>query len=90
VFAAVGASGFGNSAIGSIMGPGQHNWDISLIKNTKITEGLNFQFRSEFYNVWNHAQFNPPINNRADATFGDILSSSVPPRIVQFAVKLIF
>lgn len=85
-----GATGFGDSAIGSIMGPGQHNWDISLIKNTKITEGLSVQFRTEFYNVWNHAQFNPPINNRGDATFGDILSSSVPPRIMQFALKFLF
>ncbi len=84
------ATGFGNSAIGSIMGPGQNNWDFSLMKNTKITEGLSFQFRTEFYNVWNHAQFNPPINNRADATFGQIQSSSVPPRIMQFAVKFLF
>jgi Carboxypeptidase regulatory-like domain/TonB-dependent Receptor Plug Domain len=83
-------TGFGNSAVGAIMGPGQNNWDFSLMKTTKITEGLSFQFRSEFYNIWNHAQFNPPINNRADATFGQIQSSSVPPRIMQFAVKFLF
>lgn len=85
-----GATGFGNSMIGSISGPGQNNWDFAILKNTKITEALNLQFRTEFYNIWNHAQFNPPINNRADATFGDILSSSVPPRIMQFALKLLF
>ncbi|HUK46459.1 MAG TPA: TonB-dependent receptor [Terriglobales bacterium] len=83
-------TGFGNSAVGSIMGPGQHNWDISIIKNTKVTEGLTAQFRAEFYNVWNHPQFNPPVNNRADATFGQIQNSSVPPRIVQLALKFIF
>jgi len=72
------------------MGPGQNNWDFSLMKTTKITEGLSFQFRAEFYNIWNHAQFNPPINNLADPTFGQIQSSSVPPRIMQFAVKFLF
>jgi len=85
-----GGLGFGNSAVGAIMGPGQFNWDLSLIKNTKITEGLTMQFRTEFYNVWNHAQFNPPVNNRADVTFGQIQNSSVPPRIMQFALKLLF
>jgi hypothetical protein len=85
-----GATGFGNSAIGSVMGPGQNNWDFSLMKTTKITEGLSFQFRTEFYNIWNHAQFNPPVDNRGVATFGQIQSSSVPPRIMQFAVKFLF
>jgi hypothetical protein len=85
-----GATGFGNSAIGSVMGPGQNNWDMSLQKNTKITEGLTVQFRTEFYNIWNHAQFNPPVNNVGVGTFGQIQSSSVPPRIMQFALKLLF
>jgi len=87
----VGAgTGWGNSAVGSIMGPGQNNWDLSIIKHTKITEGLTTEFRAEFYNVWNHAQFNPPVNNVGDATFGQVQNSSVPPRIVQFALKLLF
>ena len=80
----------GDSGVGALMGPGQHNWDISLIKNTKLTERLNTQFRAEFYNVWNHPQFNPPVNNIADTTFGQIQNSSVPPRIMQFAVKFLF
>ncbi len=85
-----GGTGFGDSAVGAIMGPGQFNWDISLLKNTKITEGLSMQFRTEFYNVFNHAQFNPPVNNVADSTFGQIQNSAVPPRIMQFALKLLF
>ncbi|HTU46929.1 MAG TPA: carboxypeptidase regulatory-like domain-containing protein [Bryobacteraceae bacterium] len=85
-----GGTSFGDSGVGAIMGPGQHNWDMSLIKNTKITERLNTQFRAEFYNVWNHPQFSPPANNVAASTLGDITSSSVPPRVVQFALKLIF
>jgi hypothetical protein len=85
-----GATGFGDSPIGSVMGPGQNNWDFSLMKTTPITEGLSVQFRTEFYNVWNHAQFNPPVNNLGAATFGQIQSSSVPPRIMQFALKFLF
>jgi hypothetical protein len=85
-----GATGFGNSRVGSIFGPGQNNWDFSAIKNTKITEALGLQFRAEFYNIWNHSQFNPPVNDRSNTFFGGIFSSSVPPRVVQFALKLIF
>jgi len=85
-----GGTGFGNSAVGAILGPGQFNWDISLLKNTKITEALTLQFRTEWYNVWNHAQFNPPVNNVGFSTFGQVQNSSVPPRIMQFALKLLF
>jgi hypothetical protein len=85
-----GGFGWGNSAVGSITGPGQNNWDLSIIKNTQITEALNLQFRSEFYNVWNHAQYNPPSNNINSASFGQITSSSVPPRVIQFGLKLLF
>ncbi|HEY4710168.1 MAG TPA: TonB-dependent receptor [Candidatus Acidoferrales bacterium] len=85
-----GATGFGNSQVGAIMGPGQNNWDFSLIKNTKITEGTSLQFRTEFYNIWNHPQYNPPVNTRGDVGFGGIFSSSVPPRILQFALKYSF
>ncbi len=85
-----GASGFGNSGVGAIWGPGQHNWDISIIKNTKITEGTSIQFRAEFYNIWNHPQFNPPVNDASNTFFGKIFSASVPPRIMQFALKYTF
>ena len=88
----VGAgTGFGNSQIGSIIGPGQFNWDLSLIKNTKVTEWGTLQFRAEFYNIWNHPQFNPPAGTDINAAnFGIINSSSVTPRIVQFALKFLF
>ena len=85
-------TGFGNSKIGSIVGPGQFNWDLSLIKNTKVTEWGTLQFRAEFYNIWNHPQFNPPagVDISTPATFGLVDSSSVTPRIVQFALKFLF
>jgi hypothetical protein len=82
-------TGFGDSGVGAIMGPGQQNWDMSLLKDTKVTEGTSLQFRAEFYNIWNHPQFNPP-ENAVGATLGEITSSSVPPRVVQFALKFLF
>ncbi|HXQ27389.1 MAG TPA: hypothetical protein VN822_13350 [Candidatus Acidoferrales bacterium] len=46
------------------------------------------QFRTEFYNVWNHPQFSPPASNdAANPSFGKIFSTSVTPRVMQFAVK---
>jgi len=84
--------GYGNSAVGSVMGPGQFNFDMVLIKNTKIWEHGTIQFRAEAFNVWNHAQFNPPSGNdmNVPATFGKITSTSVTPRVFQFGLKYIF
>ena len=73
------------------MGPGQFNWDMAILKNTKITEWGTLQFRAEFFNIWNHAQFNPPGNNVNDPTnFGVITSSSNTPRVIQFGLKFLF
>jgi Carboxypeptidase regulatory-like domain len=84
--------GFGNSKTGSVLGPGQFNFDMALLKNTKITEGLTLQFRVEAFNIWNHAQFAPPagIDVNTAATFGKITATSVTPRVMQFGVKLLF
>ena len=54
------ATDYGNSAIGIATGPGQFNWDISIVKNTQITERVRMQFRSDFYNAFNHPQFASP------------------------------
>jgi Carboxypeptidase regulatory-like domain/TonB-dependent Receptor Plug Domain len=84
-------TGFGDSKIGSILGPGQWNWDLSILKDTRITEGTNLQFRAEFYNIWNHAQFAPPAGNDINgASFGIVNATSVTPRVVQFALKFQF
>jgi Carboxypeptidase regulatory-like domain len=84
-------TGWGNSQIGIITGPGQWNWDMSLQKNTKVTEWGTLQFRAEFYNVWNHPQFSNPLSTSFTApTFGQINSTSVAPRVIQFGLKFLF
>lgn len=90
-----GGTGFGNSGQAIIAGPGQFNWDMALIKNTKITEGTSLQFRTEFFNIWNHPQFDPPFGNNVSTTssaapFGIITSTSTTPRVIQFALKFSF
>jgi Carboxypeptidase regulatory-like domain len=85
-------SGFGNSSIGSIMGPGQFNFDMSIIKSTKLWEHGTLEFHVDAFNVFNHPQFNPPYANdvNAPATFGEITSTSVTPRVFQFGLKYLF
>jgi len=86
-------NGWGNTGVGILYGPSQHNWDISIIKNTTIREGQSFQFRTEFYNAFNTPQFGNPdtaVQNIASGTFGTITTTSVNPRIIQFGFKYIF
>jgi hypothetical protein len=91
---------YGNSGAGIILGPGQFNWDISILKNTRLTERQLLQFRTEFFNTFNHPQFNNPNSNGgflsnavpdvASGAFGHITTTSVNPRIIQLALKYNF
>jgi len=83
---------FGNSGSGIILGPGNFNWDISIIKTFQITERQQVVFRSEFFNTFNHPQFSNPVGTAIStpSTFGEITSTSVNPRIIQFALKYYF
>lgn len=86
-------TGFGDSGVGIMSCCTQLNFDMGIIKDTRvggIREDSTLQFRAEFYNLFNHPQFNPPGNNRNSATFGDITSSAVPGRILQFGLKYTF
>jgi hypothetical protein len=92
-------TGYGDSGSGIILGPGQFNWDMSLLKTTKITERQMVQFRAEFFNIFNHPQFTNPnasqgavfsLPDRASGSFGQITSTSVNPRVIQFALNYIF
>lgn len=87
--------GFGNAGVGILDGPGQQNWDLSLMKRFALSwpkESTSLEFRSEFFNAFNHPQFGDPNLDftSPDHTFGQISTTVVNPRVVQFALKLTF
>jgi outer membrane receptor protein involved in Fe transport len=80
---------FGNLGRNALRGPGFEQWDLGVNKTFRITERLRLQFRSEFFNVLNHTNFGNPNQQFGSSAFGTITSTS-PPRQVQFALKLMF
>ena len=86
---------FGNVARGALSGPGAYNVDTSLFKRVAVREGLTLQFRAEFFNVFNHANFDTPnpilFNGTApSASAGVITETANRERQIQFALKLLF
>lgn len=80
----------GNAGRDILNGPGINNFDLQVYKDTRIKESHSIEFRWEMFNAWNHTQFGPPpVNLEAPATFGKI-SSTRPPRIMQFVLKYAF
>jgi hypothetical protein len=58
------------------------------MKSTKIWERANLQFRTEFFNIFNHTQFNPPATSLDGGNFGQILSQQNQPRLIQVSLRL--
>jgi hypothetical protein len=61
-----------------------------LVKAPKLTESVDLQFRSEFFNVFNIVNFAPPNTNINSQLYGQISATSALPRVIQFALKLEF
>jgi hypothetical protein len=80
---------FGSEGRNIAIGPGYMNWDFSAFKNIRVTESKELQFRTEFFNILNHANFRLPDSDISSPTFNQILAAQ-PPRLVQFALKLLF
>jgi len=66
-FSIPAAGSYGNSSRNSLTGPGLQQFDITLSKKFRVGEGKNVEFRSEFYNIFNHANFANPGNLRLAA-----------------------
>jgi hypothetical protein len=81
---------YGNSGEGVVIGPGAVSFDISLFKNTLITEGKTLQFRAEAFNAFNQVNLNNPNLNVSDrARFGTV-TNAASERIMQLGMKLLF
>ena len=83
----------------NVLGPKFFQFDMAMVREFRIREGLNFQFRAEAFNVFNNVRFNannmgtnttnPSITLSNPSTFGNITSAG-DPRILQLALKLNF
>ncbi|HEX4167465.1 MAG TPA: TonB-dependent receptor [Bryobacteraceae bacterium] len=89
---------FGNVGLNTLNGPGVDNWDISLLKTIPVGEKRRFEFRSEFFNVANHANFlfaapGPQNSNNSTVlgtpTFGYVTAAR-SPRQIQFGLKFYY
>jgi hypothetical protein len=91
----------GNTGRNIVVGPGLFDLDYSMVKTTKIpkiSETFNVQFRAEFFNILNRANFAPPVANLdllsgptiGAPPFGQITTTQGPERQIQFGLKLIW
>ena len=76
-------------------GPGLADLDLSLFKNTRVTEKATLQFRAEVFNVLNHANLGTPnatvfSSGAINPSAGLITTLATTPRQIQFGLKLIF
>lgn len=91
-FSAPAAYAFGNAprTFSGLRDDGTREIDLSLMKNTTIHEKLHLQFRAESFNFTNTPRFAPPNQSFGSPAFGVISSQSNQPRVIQFALKLIY
>jgi len=86
---------YGNIGRDTLIGPGLATWDFSVLKDMRIRERLNLQFRAEIFNLLNRANFNQPnavvfTPSGVSPTAGVITSTTTTSRQVQFGLKLLW
>ena len=83
---------FGNAPrnTSSLRADGVDNWDLSLVKKTKIFEAQNLEFRAEAFNIANHARFMAPNTSLSSPQFGQVTSTANKPRLLQLALRYNF
>jgi len=91
---------FGNEGRNIVHGPGYQTWDVTLLKTFPVREQMRFEFRADFFNIWNHVnglwgpigaagQVEPVAIELGTPQFGT-LQSARDPRFIQFAMKFYF
>ncbi len=81
---------FGDEGRNGLVGPRYNNFDLNLSKSFPLFEGSSLQFRSEFFNIFNHTNLSNPDTTVTDGAFGQILSAAAAGRQIQFALKVLF
>jgi hypothetical protein len=89
---------YGNAPVYPVYFPGQNNWDLTLMKRIPLwSDKRTLQFRAEFYNAFNHPQYDAVDNNsvfdptgkQINGEFGQVIATRAP-RVIQFALRLEF
>jgi hypothetical protein len=96
-FALVTGSGYGNAPRNIARGPNLWQTDLGVAKRIPLAESVQLQFRGEFFNLFNRAQYGQPLSDLSASTFGQIISTvntgpvgTGTPRQMQFALRLEF
>ena len=90
------AGTFGNVGRMALQGPDLFDVDFTLLKNTHVSERINLEFRTEFFNLLNHTNFGFPAavlfnsSGLHSGNEGQITNTSTPNREIQFGMKLLF
>lgn len=88
-FAMAPVDSLGNTPRASLFGPGQNNWNIAVARIFPIRERINFRLRAEFYDAFNHPQWNGLNTTITSPAFGSV-TSAMDPRTIQFAGRIQF
>ena len=90
-FAPTAAGTWGNEPFNNLRGPGRQNWNLSLFKSFLFSEtrGSRLEFRAEFFNAFNHTEFNSISTTLTNGNFGAVTSAH-DPREIQLGLKLYF
>ena len=89
VLAGTDCGSFGTANRRFFHGPGFNNTDFGISKMIPVNEAMHFEIRAEFFNIFNHAQFNNPSGDISSENFGNVTSAR-DPRIGQLSGKFVW
>jgi hypothetical protein len=76
--------------VGTLEGPGAQTWDFSLRRRFELNERFRLQFQADIFNAFNRTNFRDLDSNWSNTTSFGTISTSGPPRNIQFGLKLTF
>ena len=80
---------FGNEGVGTLRAPGLVKFDFSLLRNFRLNDRTDLEFRGEFFNAFNHTNLGLPGDTFGSSSFG-VISSAASAREVQLGARVVF
>lgn len=80
---------FGDAARDIFHGPGTIQWDMSASRIFRFSERFRLQYKAEFFNIMNHANWNAPSSGLTSSTYGQVTTFG-SPRLIQMSLKMTF